>query len=136
MSLLVLHCFAQLAAEQIRYRAALICSLRAVLANGWAQENFICDLEQRRQRDGGGAELGSPLLTLSLGHAAKGLLLPARERSCLLMGRSWLGGCLALFLAGKMKRMLVGSPSHPSSPDGSNAPKRSRRARAERQPAL
>lgn len=50
MSLLVLHCFAQLAAEQIRYRAALICSLRAVLTNGWAQENFICDLKQRRQR--------------------------------------------------------------------------------------
>lgn len=38
MSLLVLHCFAQLAAEQIRYGVALICSLRAVLANRWAGE--------------------------------------------------------------------------------------------------
>lgn len=73
MSLLVLHCFAQLAAEQIRYRAALICSLRAVLANGWAQENFICDFEQRRQRDGGGGcRAGIPTAHPVLGACSKG----------------------------------------------------------------
>lgn len=40
MSLLVLHCFAQLAAEQIRYGGALICSLRAVLTNRWARKKL------------------------------------------------------------------------------------------------
>lgn len=40
MSLLVLHCFAQLAAEQIRYGGALICSRGAVLANRQARKKL------------------------------------------------------------------------------------------------
>lgn len=45
MSLLVLHCFAQLAAEQIRCGVALICSPGAVLANGWAGKKLHLGLK-------------------------------------------------------------------------------------------
>lgn len=79
MSLLVLHCFAQLAAEQIRYRAALICSLRAVLTNGWAQENFICDSKQRRQRVGGEQSWDPQCSPCAWGMQRRGCVLQQRR---------------------------------------------------------
>lgn len=64
MSLLVLHCFAQLAAEQIRCGVALICSPGAVLANGWAGKNFIWGLNWSKQQAKGAQSLGITLCLL------------------------------------------------------------------------
>ena len=68
MSLLVLHCFAQLAAKQIRYGGALICSLRAVLANRWARKKLHLRLKMEKAastgRGHGARTLGVPLLVL------------------------------------------------------------------------
>lgn len=72
MSLLVLHCSAQLAAEQIRCGVALICSPGAVLANGWAGKNFIWGLNWRNQQGKGAQSLRSHCAS-SLGGSSSSL---------------------------------------------------------------
>lgn len=60
MSLLALHCFAQLAAEQIRRGAALICSPGAVLANGWAGKKLHLRLKLEKAAGKGCPEPRDP----------------------------------------------------------------------------
>lgn len=95
MSLLVLHCFAQLAAEQIRCGVALICSPGAALANGWAGKNFIWGSSWRKQQ-GKGQSLRIPLRLLP---GARG----TRGTSSLLF---W--GCFSLRICG-----IFAVPLHP-----------------------
>lgn len=96
MSLLVLHCFAQLAAEQIRCGVALICSPGAVLANGWAGKNFIWGSSWRKQQGKGAQRLRIPLRLLP---GARG----TRGTSSLLF---W--GCFSLRICG-----IFAVPLHP-----------------------
>lgn len=96
MSLLVLHCFAQLAAEQIRCGVALICSPGAVLANGWAGKNFIWGSSWRKQQGKGAQRLGIPLRLLPGARGTRGM-------SSLLF---W--GCFSLRICG-----IFAVPLHP-----------------------
>lgn len=75
MSLLVLHCFAQLAAEQIRCAVALICSPGAVLANGWAGKNFILGLKLEKAAGKGCPEPRDPAVPLLWGVRGSSSLL-------------------------------------------------------------
>lgn len=92
MSLLVLHCSAQLAAEQIRCGVALICSPGAVLANGWAGKNFIWGLNWRNQQGKGAQSLRSHCAS-SLGGSSSSLFFL---------------GCFSLWICG-----IFAVPLHP-----------------------